>query len=382
MAKEADKTVSPDELIYKLENKKPLPQQKQIILICGEEDYYRNQIMKLIPDYFFGDTPEADREISVFEKNTDLAVLNMAINAYPFFSGQSLVVLSDDRLWATRNKKADDKDSENENTEGGDVVKEEEQEAIASKKLEQLTVLIGDIPEYCTLVINAKNLDKRTKFYKQLKETALICSCDKLKYGQLQAWLYEQAELYKARFDNEAIGTIMEYIEPVKDDIPLGLLKKEIEKLAIYAGEHKQWTRADVLNIFASLPNASTFAIINSVSEGKLKESLEILAIEKKRGTNILPISAMIAYKLRQILRYLELKRNGYDQKAAMEELGFRNIYAMKFLIQYSRNFNEQRLKRALLDIADLNAAMRKYNFRTIGWDYEKLEEILVCLLR
>ena len=131
------------------------------------------------------------------------------------------------------------------------------------------------------------------------------------------------------------------------------------------------------MNIFASLPNASTFAIINSVFEHKLKESLEILAIERKRGTNILPLSAMIAFKLRQILRYLELKRNGYAQKDAMDELGIKHPYPIKLMVQYSKNFDEKRLKKALLEIADLNAKLRRG-----GRDYDRLEEILVYLLR
>ena len=364
--KETDKGISPDELIHKLKNNIPLPQQTQILVACGEEDYYRSQIIQAIPDYYFSDVAETDREITYFEKNTDLAELNMAINTYPFFSGKSLIILSDEKLWAIRKAKNADE------PEKADAKEEE----LNSKKLEQLALLLQDIPEYCTVVISAKKLDKRTKFYKQLKQKALICSCDKLKEYDLPRWLNTEAAKYGVRFTADALATISDYIEPVKDDIPLGLLQQEIEKLSIYAAGRKQWTSADILNIFASLPNSSTFAITNCIGTRKLKEALEILAIERKKGTSMPPLLGMVAFKLRQITRYLELQRGGYDQKGIMEELGIKNFYAMKMLTQQARNFNEQRVREALFSVDKLNI-----NFRQNGREYDALGEILIKLL-
>lgn len=363
--KKDDSVIAPDELIYRLKHNEPLPKETNILVICGEEDYYRSQIIKAVPDYFFADMPASDREITTFDKNTDLTELNLAINTYPFFSGRSLIILSDEKLWAVRKQKSDKED---------EVADVNEEEAV-SKKLEQLTVLLQDIPEYCTVVINAKKLDKRTKFFKQLKQTALICTCDKIKDYNLPMWLNAQAAKYNARFVDDALATLSEYIEPVKDDIPLGLLQQEIEKLAVYAGERKQWTGADILNIFASLPNASTFAISNSIGSGKLKESLEILAIERKKGTSLVPIMGMVAFKLRQIARYLELKNKGYDYKIIMDEMSIKNSYAMNKVAQQARSFDERRVREALLAVDQLNIDIRRG-----GRDYARLEEILINL--
>ena len=134
--------------------------------------------------------------------------------------------------------------------------------------------------------------------------------------------------------------------------------------------------REDVLNVFALLPNASSFALTNYIMAGKLKQCLELLASERKHGTYILPLSATVAFKLRQVLRYLELKRRGYDQKGIMEELGMRSPYAYRFLERDSRRFDEKRLTEALLGLSDMNIKLRQG-----GRGYEKLEEILVRLL-
>ena len=135
--------IKAEEFLHKLQNKLPLPQATQVYVIFGEDDYYRSQLTAALPDYIYGDTDEADRQITVFEKDTDISAVSEAVNTYPFFSGQSLVVLKDDKLWSK----------------GGEEVRQ--------TVLDKLTALVNDVPEYCTLLISAPKLDKRTKFIKR-----------------------------------------------------------------------------------------------------------------------------------------------------------------------------------------------------------------------
>ena len=356
--------IKPDELLYKLQQHKEIPQ-TQVLVLYGEEEDYHNSILAAVPDYIFADTATSDRSIESFEKDTNIAELAAVINTYPFFGGKSLVLVRDEGLWGKKSSKSKN---------NGEA---EAESAAAKKRLEQLTRIMTDVPEYCFVVISTKGLDRRTKFYKEIKDKALLCACDRLKLRDVQGWLHTQEAVYGARFTPDAVGTLMSYLEPVSDDIPLGILRQEIAKLALYAGERRQWTRQDVLDIFSPLANSSAFAVNNAIMGGKVQEALEILAIEAKRGAyNILPIIGMVAAKLRQVLRYLELKRQGLDQKAIMDAIGVKNPYAYKFLAQDSRRFKEERVRQALLDIADLNSGIRRG-----GRTYSRLEEILLQLL-
>lgn len=343
--------IKAEEFLHKLQNKLPLPQATQVYVVFGEDDYYRSQLTAALPNYIYGDTDEADRQITVFEKDTDISAVSEAVNTYPFFSGQSLVVLKDDKLWSK----------------GG----EEARQTV----LDKLTALVNDVPEYCTLLISAPKLDKRTKFYKALKKAALLCECASIRPYELQPWLDAQAELYGARFEHDAIGMIMEYLAPV-EKVPLQLLQQEIAKLAVYAGERRQWTRQDILDIFAALPEASDFALTNFIMEGRLKAALEALASARRHGTYVLPLTAMVSAKLRQLARYFELQRSGYDQRSLMQELGVRHPYAMKMLTQQARRFDERRVHEALLAVDQLNIDLRQG-----GRDFARLEEILIRLL-
>lgn len=342
--------IKPEELIYKLQNGAQLPQ-GNLLVVYGEEDYYRQQIVTALPEALFQGVDSADRAITSFDKDTDLNELASIINTYPFFSGQSLVVLKDEKLLAAK----------------------AESEA-RKQQLDKLADILSDIPDYCTVLVSASKLDKRTKLFKALKKTALMCECASIKLNNLSQWLDGQAAAYGARWSFDAVGKIIEYLQPV-DKIPLKLLQQEIAKLAVYAGERREWTAEDVESIFSALPEASSFAIINALGKRNLPEVLVLLAAEKKKGTNVLPLCALITFKLRQMLQYLELSSSGFDYKGIVAELKL-NPYVAKNLQREVRGFTPMALTQAILDLAQLNIDLRKG-----GRDYTRLEEILLQLL-
>lgn len=72
----------PDDLLSRMKNREQLP---NVLVAFGEEAYYISRINALLPDYVFGDAEEAERQITVFEKDTDFKELISVINSYPFF---------------------------------------------------------------------------------------------------------------------------------------------------------------------------------------------------------------------------------------------------------------------------------------------------------
>ena len=70
-----------------------------VIAVFGEEGYYKDKIAAALPRAVFGDAALEDREITVFERDTDIKEVSAAVNTYPFFSGRSLVIIKDEKLW-------------------------------------------------------------------------------------------------------------------------------------------------------------------------------------------------------------------------------------------------------------------------------------------
>ena len=109
--------LAPEKLIEMLEKGESLP---NVILMYGEENYYRSKAVACIKKYVFGSAADEDMEISVFDRDTDLKMLNAAVNTYPFFGGSSLVIISDDKIFAAE-----------------------------KKQKENLEAILANIPEFC-----------------------------------------------------------------------------------------------------------------------------------------------------------------------------------------------------------------------------------------
>lgn len=340
--------LKPNDLLKKLHNAEALP---NLFMLMGNEAYYRSQLLAAIPEYVFVGVDVADREINVFDKDTNLNELEGVINSYPFFCGKSLVILRDDKLW------------------GG------KQDSNAKKQqMEKLLTILSDIPEYCTVILSATELKKTTRLYKNLATKAVVCECESIKPKDLVPWLREQAQELGGAFEGEAIAVIMEYLAAV-DSVPLQLLRQEIEKLAIYAGERKRWTRQDVEETFAALPEVGNFALNNAITARNMLQVLELLADKRKRGENIMPVCGMVMNNIRTLLKIKEMASEGYGESRIIAESGM-IPFVVKKNFQACRKFSLMSLRVALDELAQMNIAIRQG-----GRQYERLEEILVKLL-
>ena len=334
--------LTPEKLIEMLEKREPLP---NVILMYGEENYYRSKAAGLIKKYVFGDVPAEDMEISVFDRDTDLKRLNAAVNTYPFFGGSSLVIISDEKIFA-----ADKKQKEN------------------------LEALLLNVPEFCHVFINVGKMDKRGRIYKKLLADGACAECKALKPYQLKPWLDAEAKKRGCRFEYEAEQTVMEYLSAA-ETAPLLLLEQEIEKLFVYAGERRIWTKADVEAVFSALPEVSRFALLNAIALKNLPDALELLQNEKKHGGSAIAVAGLIAFQVRRLAQVEELAAQGMNQQAVAAAMKT-SPYAVKKLMEQCRNYTAQDLSAFMLALADFNA-----NIRYGGRQFEMLEEILIRFL-
>lgn len=337
---------TPEKLLAAMERQSDLP---NVIAVVGEETYYHHKILSEVKKYVFGDTPEADREFSQFDKDTELQQVEAAVNTYPFFCGRSLVIVRDEKFL-------------------GDMQSGDE------KRKNRFLKLLSDVPEHCFLVLSAQKIDKRGKAYKLLKDSAAYCASEPLKIKFLAQWLEEKASVYKRSFDYEAIRLIEEYLLTL-ENIPMLLLEKEVEKLYVYAGERKVWTKNDVETVFAELPEVSRFALTNALSKKELTRTLTILRHELKQGAALIKLCGMLNATIRRMIMVKELFAEGKTQQQIASELQMAP-YAVKVTLEQGRKYSVGALTKALLGISELNSDLRRG-----GRQADKLEEILIKLM-
>lgn len=349
-SRELEMEISSEKLLETLDKHLEIP---RVVIIWGEEGYYKEKITKAVVQTTFAAVAERDKEIVVFDKELPLKELETAINSYPFFSGKNMVLIKDPKILKQ------DKQQESETRKGQQM---------------QLAELLSNLPDFCQIVCTVPKLDKRSKFYKILLPIAAIVESKAIKSYNLRPWLDEQAALYGCMWEYGAAELVVEYMTAT-DNVPLLLLANEIEKLAIYAGTRKKWTRQDVEAIFSELPEVSIFALTNAIAEKKTEEVLTLLALEEKRGTNVLKVAGIVSSQIRKLWQVKELMEAGYDKTSITNELKMHPFIAQKTMAQ-SKFFTTASLQKCLTALAQLNMDLRKGGRR-----FEQLEEILVVLL-
>lgn len=94
--------IKAEELLYRLQEKKDIPALGRVWAVFGEEDYYRQQITAATLNAIFLDTPEDDRQIYIYDRDTNLKALYSVVNTNSIFSDKTLVILHDEKLLAAK----------------------------------------------------------------------------------------------------------------------------------------------------------------------------------------------------------------------------------------------------------------------------------------
>ena len=133
--------------------------------------------------------------------------------------------------------------------------------------------------------------------------------------------------------DRGAVQRIQEYLATV-DNPPLQLLAAEVEKIAVYAGDRKNWTAADVDMLFSALPEIGVFALNNAITAKNTVLALQLLAEEQKKNTYLPLLAAKLLTHLRSILMVKEGERLGRSASQIAEARLRNGIQALDTLVE------------------------------------------------
>ena len=358
--KQKSSGLSPDAFVKQIENG-DIP---AVVCIVGEEPYYRDLARRTLLDAIYTDTPAESRDITVFEEKTDMKKLETLINTYPFFSGRTVILITDKELLNPR-AEAEEKKSKSSG-------KGKSREPDLSKQ-EQLQKMLGDVPDFCTLILQAEKMDGRQKFTRFLQKETVFVDCSPADPRYLPAWLARQAEQRGGRLDRGAVQRIQEYLATV-DNPPLQLLAAEVEKIAVYAGKRKDWTAADVDMLFSSLPEIGVFALSNAIAAKNSVLALQLLAEEQKKNTYLPLLVAKLMPHLRNMLMVKEGERLGRTPSQIAAE-SHRAAFQIGIWQKEGAGFTEARLRNA---IQALDTLVEEISLG--GRQYDRLEEIIAVL--
>lgn len=170
----------------------------------------------------------------------------------------------------------------------------------ASKFAEALPGLVEGLAEaeHCVLVVRAGKLDRRTRWVKVFEKRRALVECDPPKQArQVAAFARGEAHRQGIEMGRGAAEALAERIGP-----QLLLLRQEIAKLALMAGEGVALSRALVGAGTPQVSEDSIWDLTDAIGEGRSDDSLALLARLLARGAAPPQLLGAVATHFRRLL--------------------------------------------------------------------------------
>lgn len=323
--------------------KQPL---KQVYLLAGAEMFFIEKAkQRILAAIGSDDSP------TVFDNMSNLSDIAAALNMPPLFSDKTIVLIKEATIF--KESKTDSKTKD--------------------KELDNFIKMIANVPQgsYIIFILTDKP-DKRRKIYKTVQEKGLILESEPLRPREIGEWLTYKLTTLDKTLDKDAHLFFMNMINVMKE-INLSFLDREFDKLALFTKE-KRIDKKTMEEVFSSVPEISSFALMDAISEKNITKALLLLKRETETGAFLPMIIGLIAKHVRQLLQTKIFMQEGIMGKNLAAPLGL-NPFIAERLGRTSTLFDEKTLANALILLSDAD-----YALKTGQGGVELLEEILILL--
>lgn len=322
-----------------------------VVLLAGEERYYTSRaeqaiLAKLVPS---GDE-------SAVQRVTDIGAddLIAMVETIPFFNPTNVIVVKNFALFR-ESKKADG-------------VKSKKDDAAA-----RLSEALENIPEFSYVIfVSDTKADKRKKLYKTIEKCGAVLDAEPIKAWNINEWLQGKLQSMNRDLDREAREYFVSAVSMMRE-VSLEFLDSELDKLAMFT-DRRVFTRADLVKVFAGLPEVSVFALMDAISEQNARRALVLLKRQLADGTYFTVLITLLTRHVRQLWQIKELAKKGIRGRAVAKPLEL-NPFIAERLARAAARFDEQTLKRAMLELIDAD-----YYLKTGQAGDEILEHSVITL--
>jgi len=286
-------------------------------LLAGEEPLLRDDGLAAISDAILSGGP-ADFNFERLEGGkTTPAALRDALHALPVMAPRRLVVLRDP----------------------------EPKRGAGKELVEALPELLAELcaQDQITLAICADKVDKRSRWVKAFKEPAALVECEAPnRTKDIAAFLKREAGRQGVELEPGAAECLVEEVGP-----QLLMLRQELGKLALLAGEGNAVSRAHIEALAIRVADDPVWDLTDAIGEGRRSDALVLLARMHRAGAAPPALLGALASHFRKLSR---LKGGGSVGGPP---------FALRKLERQSRRFSPVRLLACLEAIHDADLALK-----------------------
>jgi len=167
--------------------------------------------------------------------------------------------------------------------------------ALRAKDAERLLPYLDAPVETTCLVLTGRKVDGRVKFFQACKKVAVTVDCESLEERALPAWIREQAAALGLSLDEPARVLLQE-----ASSGDLGVLRREMEKLAAYVAPGKAVAVADVEAVQGADTGGTVWNLLEALRRKERAGSLRFLGKVLDAGEPPLKVLGFLAACWRQ----------------------------------------------------------------------------------
>ena len=293
---------------------------KSIYLLYGEEEYLKKQYKGRLTRAML---PEGDRVNYAYYEGKGIPVpeiIDLA-ETMPFFAERRLIVIEESGLFKTA----------------------------APELADYLKTMSASA---CFLFIE-KEVDKRGKLYKAVKEKGRIVELSRQDERTLIRWLSGMIRQEGKLIQESAVRYILS-----KTGVDMENLEKEMEKLFCYTLEKNEITIQDVDAVCTTQITNHIFEMVEAVAKQQKKKALDyyydLLALKEPP----MRILYLLTRQFQLLLEVQGLVKKGMGRKQIAEKAGLHPFAAGKYMEQ-CRNFRKEELRRIMEEGAELETDVK-----------------------
>ncbi len=311
-----------------------------VYAVLGPEEYLCRQAIGLIKQKALAQDAVAFNYSEFSARETSAAKIIEAAQTYPMLSPRRLVLATDV-----------------DQAEPGD--------------LEALLAYLEDPSTKSVLILDAENLDRRTVFYRRLKEKACVAEFARLKGPALERWAENFFRRRNIRISQASLKMV---VDLAGED--LQSLSNEMEKLLIFAGKEKVIPETAVGDLISSSRQHSIFDLTAAIGSRDCAGALRQLESLIESGEDPLGIATMVARQFRQMLTVKDLAEQGKRANEIAAILQLPPFVVDKILAQV-RGMDWQTARTMYLRLTEAD-----YRFKSSPADKRMVLESLICSLQ
>ena len=177
---------------------------------------------------------------------------------------------------------------------------------IKEKRWDEVEPIIQSLPDSCVLIFFFTKVDRRKKYFKNLKSRGEELLVESPKEWEMGSWIDLLSHEEGLKFSDEAKNLFHQLV-----GVSLADMKNEMKKIKSYLGDKTLVQETDLFSIVSRVKIESVFDLTRAIGQKDLVKSLDCLVRLLEQNQSELGIISLIARHIRILSRIREGQKQG-----------------------------------------------------------------------